>query len=217
MDALLQKYGLTAQKLLRNVPTWMRMDPNNITMMRIVFVPVFLFLPTGLTQWGALLAATITFVATDMLDGACARAWDMVTIEGKHFDPLADKIVLLNFLLYLLAVGIIPMGLFVLIFLAEIAVVAIALYWIHDSWIHLAQPRSLRSLLTHLDNRTSVHAAGKIKIAMYCIALVMASISGMTNNAILAVLSLGFALLGVLFAAFSIPRYLNPQLQPPRT
>lgn len=217
MEALWQRYGLTAQKFLGSVPIWARIHPNNITLLRVVLVPVFLFFNLGFTEWGRLLTATIVFVVTDLLDGACARAWKMVTIEGKHLDPLADKVVLLSFLMYLLAINVIPTGLFAMIFVSEIAVVAIALYWIKESWVTLSEPKSLRTLLERLDGKASVHPAGKIKIVMYCLALVTASTAGMIGSSVFAALSLGFALLGVGFAAFSIPRYLNPQPQPPRT
>lgn len=214
MDALWQGYGAAMNRLLASIPTWMRVSPNNITLMRVAFVPVFLFFVPALTSWERLLAATVVFVVTDLLDGACARAWNMVSVFGKHLDPLADKIVLFFFLVYLVLAQVIPMGLFFLIMFIEAAIVVIAAYWIYDRWTVLPDPRSLQTLLEHLDQKSSVQPAGKIKIAMYCLALLTVAVAGMIDSFWLAAAGVGFAFLGILFAVLSIPRYLNPPPKP---
>ncbi len=70
--------------------------PNIITVVRILFVPVFLVVL--LTDAGALgtgrYVSAILFVvliATDSLDGHLARSRNLVTDLGKLLDPIADK------------------------------------------------------------------------------------------------------------------------------
>ncbi len=214
MDALWQGYGKAINGALASIPIWMRVSPNGITLLRVVLVPVFLFFVPALTSWERILAATIVFVVTDLLDGACARAWNMVSVFGKHLDPLADKIVLFFFLVYMVVVDVIPVGLFFLIVFIETAIVVIAIYWIYDRWESLSHPRSVQALLEHLDKKSSVQPAGKIKIAMYCTALLFVAIAGIIQSSLLSAMGMVFALLGILFAVLSIPRYLNP---PPKT
>lgn len=69
--------------------------PNALTVLRLILVPVFLWLlfahPDSLT-WR--LAATGTFlvaIITDLFDGHIARKYNLVTDFGKIWDPIADK------------------------------------------------------------------------------------------------------------------------------
>ncbi len=69
--------------------------PNALTVLRLILVPVFLWLlfaqPDSLA-WR--LAATVTFlvaIITDLFDGRIARKYDLVTDFGKIWDPIADK------------------------------------------------------------------------------------------------------------------------------
>jgi CDP-diacylglycerol---glycerol-3-phosphate 3-phosphatidyltransferase len=77
--------------------------PNKLTLSRVLMIPIFVALLEsayihGVTPgWRTLLCflATLVFVAaaiTDLVDGALARRWGMVTDFGKLFDPLADKL-----------------------------------------------------------------------------------------------------------------------------
>lgn len=64
--------------------------PNIITSMRLVLIPLFVFL----VLTGNYLAASFIFLGaalSDILDGYLARKWKVVSNFGKLFDPLADK------------------------------------------------------------------------------------------------------------------------------
>jgi len=70
--------------------------PNALTMLRLLLVPVFgylLMLDSGQSDaarwWAAVVFAVASF--TDLVDGAVARARDLVTTFGKVADPIADK------------------------------------------------------------------------------------------------------------------------------
>lgn len=67
--------------------------PNLLTLSRIFFVPVVIFLLFWRTIAGDLLAAAVFGIAsfTDFLDGYLARTRNLVTVYGKLMDPLADK------------------------------------------------------------------------------------------------------------------------------
>jgi CDP-diacylglycerol---glycerol-3-phosphate 3-phosphatidyltransferase len=70
--------------------------PNLITVVRILLVPVFLWLllsdagELGVARFAAGIAF-IVFIATDALDGHLARSRNLVTDLGKILDPIADK------------------------------------------------------------------------------------------------------------------------------
>jgi CDP-diacylglycerol--glycerol-3-phosphate 3-phosphatidyltransferase len=78
-------------------PGWHKLHlPNALTLLRIVFVPVFVwFLAVdGGTNWRWRTAAAAVFVAasiTDRYDGHLARRWEVVSDFGKIADPIADK------------------------------------------------------------------------------------------------------------------------------
>ena len=94
---------------------------NVVTIVRIVLIPVFVFLllapwPTWLPNpWIAQMAkpwvaaAVFALLAlTDSLDGYLARSRNEITNFGKFLDPLADKILVTAALLALIELGKLP-------------------------------------------------------------------------------------------------------------
>ena len=70
--------------------------PNALTMLRLLLVPVFgylLLVDSAQSERSRWLAAVVFVVAsaTDLADGAIARARNLVTTFGKVADPIADK------------------------------------------------------------------------------------------------------------------------------
>ena len=92
--------------------------PNQLTLTRILLVPVFMIFAslTGLSgiadgsfQPTYYLIAGIVFAAasfTDFLDGHLARKWNMVTDFGKFADPLADKLLTTVAFIYMMRDGV---------------------------------------------------------------------------------------------------------------
>ena len=71
---------------------------NALTVLRLLLVPVFIWLSL-LPGDQARLAAVVVFVVaafTDRLDGQLARSWGLVTSFGKIADPIADKALTLS-------------------------------------------------------------------------------------------------------------------------
>jgi CDP-diacylglycerol--glycerol-3-phosphate 3-phosphatidyltransferase len=91
---------------------------NIVTMVRIVFCPVWLLLAewartAGLLWQGNAIAYLSFFVylvltLTDKLDGYLARSRNEVSDFGKFLDPIADKLVVLIAMIYLGEVNLIP-------------------------------------------------------------------------------------------------------------
>ena len=68
--------------------------PNKLTMLRIFLVPVFIACFYIKADFKNYIAAGIFLIAyfTDLLDGAYARKYNLVTEFGKFMDPIADKL-----------------------------------------------------------------------------------------------------------------------------
>lgn len=81
--------------------------PNKLTMLRIIMIPVFVFLVLAKFIPGNMYIALGVFILaslTDLLDGKIARKYNLVTNFGKFMDPLADKLLVITALLCLLVV-----------------------------------------------------------------------------------------------------------------
>ncbi|MEI7779513.1 MAG: CDP-alcohol phosphatidyltransferase family protein [Actinomycetes bacterium] len=82
--------------------------PNGLTALRLIGVPVFLWLVLGPRADGWAAAVLIGSAATDWLDGFVARATGSISRLGQLLDPLADRLYVLATLFGLLVRGIIP-------------------------------------------------------------------------------------------------------------
>lgn len=93
--------------------------PNVLSMLRLAFVPLFLWLIlTDQDSW-ALVVLTLSGVS-DYLDGKIARRYHMVSRVGQLLDPLADRLYILSTLLGLAWREIIPWWLVAILFGREI-------------------------------------------------------------------------------------------------
>jgi cardiolipin synthase len=93
--------------------------PNVLSMVRLVFVPIFLWLIlTGQDNW-AVVVLTLSGV-TDYLDGKIARRYNLVTRFGQLLDPVSDRLYILSTLLGLAWREIIPWWLVAILVAREV-------------------------------------------------------------------------------------------------
>ncbi len=98
--------------------------PNLLTMARVVMIPVFLWFLNQDTPKSCFWAALIYTVAaiTDALDGFLARKLGVVSVLGKFLDPLADKLIVMAGLVWMVPMGRIQGWIVVLLLSREMAV-----------------------------------------------------------------------------------------------
>ncbi|MDP9148657.1 MAG: CDP-diacylglycerol--glycerol-3-phosphate 3-phosphatidyltransferase, partial [Myxococcota bacterium] len=81
--------------------------PNLVTMGRVVLIPFFVWLLDVPTPERGLWACIVFTVAalSDILDGYLARRLNVVSVLGKFLDPLADKLIVMAALVWLVPLG----------------------------------------------------------------------------------------------------------------
>jgi len=93
--------------------------PNVLSMVRLVFVPIFLWLIlTGQDNW-AVVVLTLSGI-TDYLDGKIARRYNLVTRFGQLLDPVSDRLYILSTLLGLAWREVIPWWLVAILVAREV-------------------------------------------------------------------------------------------------
>ncbi|MDQ6874627.1 MAG: CDP-alcohol phosphatidyltransferase family protein [Actinomycetota bacterium] len=82
--------------------------PNLLSLLRLLGVPVFLFLLLGPHADLPALAVLMFAGVSDWLDGRLARAWNQVSRLGQLLDPLADRLYIVATLIAFVLRDIIP-------------------------------------------------------------------------------------------------------------
>lgn len=101
--------------------------PNILTMLRVALIGVFIWqYVIGHRYWA--MGVFLVAGATDFLDGYIARKHNLVTNFGKLMDPLADKLMLVTALTCLMASGLVPLWV-VLVVVAKELLMVIGGYW----------------------------------------------------------------------------------------
>jgi CDP-diacylglycerol--glycerol-3-phosphate 3-phosphatidyltransferase len=98
--------------------------PNLLTMGRIVMIPLCLwFLDQNTSRSGFWSAIVFTLAAlTDLLDGYLARKLGVVSVLGKFLDPLADKLIVMASLVWMVPMGRIAPWVVIVLLAREISV-----------------------------------------------------------------------------------------------
>ncbi|MEX0659285.1 MAG: CDP-alcohol phosphatidyltransferase family protein [Egibacteraceae bacterium] len=104
---------------------------NVITGLRLLGLPLFVWLVLGAQALGLAFLTLAAVGATDWVDGYVARRFDQVTRLGKILDPLVDRALLATAGVTLAVAGIIPWWLVALVVGRDLALLAAAAIIFH--------------------------------------------------------------------------------------
>jgi CDP-diacylglycerol--glycerol-3-phosphate 3-phosphatidyltransferase len=135
--------------------------PNALTMLRVVLVPVFIWLlmrDAGYDDDGGVAAdwvgdrwwATVVFViatVTDWVDGDLARRKGLITAFGKLMDPIADKALMGSALVCLSVLGELPWWVTVVILVREVGITLMRFVVIRRGVIPASRGGKLKTVL----------------------------------------------------------------------
>jgi cardiolipin synthase (CMP-forming) len=123
--------------------------PNFITIVRILLVPVTIWLiVSGAFGWA--FAAFIAAGISDGIDGFIAKQYNMRTELGSYLDPLADKLLLVSIYLSLGFLQLAPAWLVILVASRDVMIVGAVLL----SWV-LNKPVRMHPLMISKVNTTA--------------------------------------------------------------
>ena len=90
--------------------------PNKLTLCRLILTPIAIaVLFFDIIPYNFLIAMILFIIAmiTDVLDGFIARKFHLITKLGTFLDPLADKLIILLFFIFLQNAGLYPLWLLI--------------------------------------------------------------------------------------------------------
>lgn len=126
--------------------------PNALTLLRMVMVPLFLWLllhASGESEphrwWAAVVFAVASL--TDWLDGDLARRRQLVTNFGKVADPIADKALMGSALIGLSILGELPWWVTVVILVRELGITVLRFWVIRRGVIAASKGGKLKTML----------------------------------------------------------------------
>jgi len=104
--------------------------PNQLTILRIILTPIFLylFLSSNPLLNQISLAVFIVAALTDWYDGWLARKFNYITNWGKFWDPLADKILTSTAFVGFYIIGMIPLWMVIIILVRDFVITILRAY-----------------------------------------------------------------------------------------
>ncbi len=120
--------GTTENTAVQDAGLWTL--PNLISFLRILALPVFLWVLLGLDR--PLLAAVLLGLisVTDLLDGMLARRLGQVSEIGKMLDPVADRLVVFAGVVGGMVAGLVPLWLGVSLLIREAIIGPTTIYYL---------------------------------------------------------------------------------------
>jgi cardiolipin synthase len=127
MLAIGQQYGLrVADMPAGQTDRWLTV-PNVVTIIRLLCLPLFLYLLFGRDNRAAAAALLGILGATDWVDGYVARHFDQVSELGKILDPVADRLLFFVGITAIVVDGSCPLWFAIVALVREVTVAAATL------------------------------------------------------------------------------------------
>ena len=104
--------------------------PNQLTILRIILTPFFLFFFLSSDPFYKKISLGIFIIAalTDWYDGWLARKFNYITTWGKFWDPLADKILTSSAFLGFAILGVVELWMVIIILVRDFIVTGLRAY-----------------------------------------------------------------------------------------
>jgi CDP-diacylglycerol---glycerol-3-phosphate 3-phosphatidyltransferase len=101
--------------------------PNILTMLRVAAIPVVLIYIDNESPLRCFVSALVysATALTDWFDGYLARKWNQVSLIGKYLDPLADKLLVMATLVWMVPLGRIEAWVVILLLARELSISAL--------------------------------------------------------------------------------------------
>ncbi len=108
----------------RNLKAELLFFPNILTFLRILLIPLVLAFIDNESPLRSFIATILysASAATDFMDGYLARKWNQISLLGKFLDPLADKILVMATLVWMVPLGRIDAWLVVVLLTRELSI-----------------------------------------------------------------------------------------------
>lgn len=115
---------------------------NQLTLVRIILVPLFMVFLLVRIPYGQIIAAAVFIIAaaTDGLDGYIARSRKQITNLGKIIDPLADKLLISAALISLVELDLVKAWVVFVIIAREFAVTGLRAVAAAEGFVIAASP-----------------------------------------------------------------------------
>ncbi|MAT58345.1 MAG: CDP-diacylglycerol--glycerol-3-phosphate 3-phosphatidyltransferase [Ignavibacteriae bacterium] len=104
--------------------------PNQLTVLRIILTPIFLYFFLSDDPVMIQISSVIFVIAaiTDWYDGWLARKFNYITDWGKFLDPLADKILTLTAFYGFVVIDVIPFWMVIIIIIRDMGITLLRIY-----------------------------------------------------------------------------------------
>jgi len=101
--------------------------PNLLSMLRIAIIPAVLVYIDNDSPYRSFIAALLysASAVTDFIDGYLARKWQQTSLLGKFLDPLADKLLVMATLVWMVPLARIDAWLVVLVLARELSITSL--------------------------------------------------------------------------------------------
>jgi cardiolipin synthase len=162
--------------------------PNQLTLLRLVFVP---FIATSVLENDYRTAIILLVIAglTDALDGFLARKMNQKTVLGQYLDPIVDKMLLSTLFLVLAAAHEIPWRITITVFSRDIGILIVSAVLYATTSLRDYSPTMLGKantfaqiialLLVFLDKVTAPEIIAQAKVVMLWFVFILTVVSGL--------------------------------------